>query len=203
MNSASWNERYAANDLVWSLEANRWVVEVASDLEPGRALDLAAGEGRNAIWLVEQGWEAKAVDFSEVAIERAKALAEARLGERMPAFSATVGDATESQGAGFDLVLFSYLHLPKDEWRKALAAGVESCTQGGRVLVIGHARRNLTEGIGGPQNPAILYDPEHVTALLEGLPVEVERAELGRREVQTDDGPRVALDTVVVARRLD
>ena len=74
MNSASWNERYAANDLVWSLEANRWVVEVASDLEPGRALDLAAGEGRNAIWLVEQGWEAKAVDFSEVAIERAKAL---------------------------------------------------------------------------------------------------------------------------------
>ncbi|WP_432558895.1 class I SAM-dependent methyltransferase [Granulicoccus sp. GXG6511] len=202
MNSASWNERYAATDLVWSADANRWVVEVARELEPGRALDLAAGEGRNAIWLVEQGWEAKAVDFSQVAIERAASLAAARLGERLSAFTATVGDATEPQGSGFDLVLFSYLHLPEDEWRQALAAGIDSCTQGGRLLIIGHARRNLTEGVGGPQNPAILYDPEEVTALLDGLPVEVERAELGRREVQTDDGTRVALDTVVVARRL-
>lgn len=113
-----------------------------------------------------------------------------------------VGDATQPQGDGFDLVLFSYLHLPEDQWRQALAAAVGSCTPGGRVVVIGHARRNLTEGVGGPQDPEILYDPEQVTALLDHLPVdltvELERAEIVQREVT---GNGTALDTVVVARR--
>lgn len=205
MNAEEWDERYAASELVWSATPNQWVVEIARELTPGRALDLAAGEGRNAIWLVEQGWEVTAVDFSAVAADRARALAQARLGEAAARLTVVVGDATQSQGNGFDLVLFSYLHLPEDQWRQALARAVESCTPGGRVVVIGHARRNLTDGVGGPQDPEILYDPEQVTTLLQGLPahlgIEVERAEIGRREVATDAEARVALDTVVVARR--
>lgn len=206
MDAATWDERYAASELVWSTTPNEWVVEVARDLTPGRALDLAAGEGRNAIWLVEQGWEVTAVDFSAVAAERARELARARLGEAAARLTVVVGDATQSQGHGFDLVLFSYLHLPADQLRQALTAGVGSCTPGGRVVVIGHARRNLTEGVGGPQDPDILYDPEQVTAMLEGLPgdlaVRVERADVGHRVAATDEGTRVALDTVVVAGRV-
>lgn len=201
MDAAEWDERYAANELVWSAGPNQWVVELVAGLAPGRALDLAAGEGRNAIWLVEQGWDVTAVDFSAVAVERARELARDRLGDRADQFTAVVGDATESQGSGFDVVLFCYLHLPADQWRRALAAAVESCTPGGRVVVIGHARRNLTEGIGGPQDAAILYDPEDVTAMLADLPVELESAELLRRRVATDEGTREALDAVVVARR--
>lgn len=202
MDAATWDERYAASELVWSATPNQWVVEIARGLTPGRALDLAAGEGRNAIWLVEQGWEVTAVDFSAVAAERARELARARLGENAARLTVVVGDATQPQGDGFELVLFSYLHLPADQWRQALAAAVGACTPGGRVVVIGHARRNLTEGVGGPQDPEILYDPEQVTALLDGLPadltVEVERAEIVQREVT---GTGTALDTVVVARR--
>lgn len=205
MDAATWDERYAASELVWSTTPNQWVVDIVRDLTPGRALDLAAGEGRNAIWLVEQGWDVTAVDFSAVAVDRARELARARLGEAAARLTTVVGDATQSQGDGFDLVLFSYLHLPDDQWRQALAAAVGSCTPGGRVVVIGHARRNLTEGVGGPQDPDILYDPEQVTALLEGLPgdlaVRIERADVGHRVVATDDGTRAALDTVVVARR--
>ena len=67
------------------------------------------------------------------------------------------------------------------------------------MLVIGHARRNLLEGVGGPQDPAILLDPEHVVASVEGLPVVVERAELRQRVVPDADRP--ALDTVVLLRR--
>ena len=204
MESAAWDARYAGSELVWSAEPNQWVVEICAGLEPGRALDLAAGEGRNAIWLVENGWDVTAVDFSAVAVERMQQLAEQALGNRAM-LTPVVGDARESQGSDMDLVLFCYLHLPEADWAKALESAVGSCTPGGRVVVIGHARRNLTEGVGGPQNPAILYDPEHVTALLEALPegvaVEVERAEIARRPVTGDSGVREALDTIVIARR--
>lgn len=205
MDAAEWDERYAASELVWSATPNQWVVQIAGALTPGRALDLAAGEGRNAIWLVEQGWEVTAVDFSAIAAERARELAQARLGEAAARLTVVVGDATQPQGDGFDLVLFSYLHLPAAQWQQALAAAVGACTPGGRVVIIGHARRNLTEGVGGPQDPQILYDPEQVIALLDGLladlAVDVERADIEQREVTTDAGERIALDTVVVARR--
>lgn len=200
MDASSWDERYAARELVWSGGPNQWVVEIVGALAPGRALDLAAGEGRNAIWFVDRGWTVTAVDFSAVAVERMVALAAERLGERASALTPVVGDATLHQNRDMDLVLFSYLHLPQEQWRAALAVAVRACTPGGRIVIIGHARRNLAEGVGGPQDPAILYDPEHVTALLADQPVAIERSELMRREVQTAEGVRNALDTVVIAR---
>ena len=61
MDAKDWDERYAAHDLVWSVEPNRFVAEIIGPLAPGHALDLAAGEGRNAIWMVEQGWSVVAL----------------------------------------------------------------------------------------------------------------------------------------------
>ena len=75
MKSRDWDERYAAVDLVWSAGPNRWVEELASDLPPGRALDVAAGEGRNAIWLASRGWTVVAAEFSPVGGERSAGLA--------------------------------------------------------------------------------------------------------------------------------
>ncbi len=200
MEAADWDARYAATDVVWSAAPNVWVEELVSGMPPGRALDIAAGEGRNALWLVEQGWEVEAVDFSPVAVQRVADLAAGRLGERASRLTAVVGDATALVGEGDrDLVVFCYLHLPRDEWDAAIAAGLRACRPGGTVLVIGHARRNLLEGVGGPQDPAILLDPEHVVASVEGLPVVVERAELRQRVVPDADRP--ALDTVVLLRR--
>ena len=62
MDREAWNQRYADAELVWSAEANRFLVQEVADLPPGRALDLGAGEGRNAIWLAERGWRVTAVD---------------------------------------------------------------------------------------------------------------------------------------------
>ena len=62
-------------ELVWSAEPNRFLVAEVVDLSPGRALDLACGEGRNAIWLAEQGWTVTGVDFSNVALDKARRLA--------------------------------------------------------------------------------------------------------------------------------
>jgi methylase of polypeptide subunit release factors len=79
MDAASWDERYGGSELVWKAEPNRFVAEELSGLKPsGRAADLAAGEGRNAVWLAEQGWEVDAVDFSAVALEKAEQIAAGR-----------------------------------------------------------------------------------------------------------------------------
>jgi SAM-dependent methyltransferase len=192
---------------VWSAAANQWVEELVSPLTPGRALDVAAGEGRNAIWLVEHGWEAVAADYSAVAIERARRLADERLGDRAGLLTTVVADATEPSPGGpaaYDLVLFSYLQLPMPDWRKALARGIEAAVPGGRIIVIAHALSNLTAGWGGPQEPSVLYDPEDVVAIVEDLPdlpVDVELAELRTRVVTKEDGEHEALDTIVVLRR--
>ena len=82
MDEAGWDERYAAAELIWTAEPNRFVVAELTGLPPGRALDLGAGEGRNAIWLAEQGWDVTAVDFSAVGLDKGRAVA-ARRGVRI------------------------------------------------------------------------------------------------------------------------
>ena len=75
MDADAWDERYAAAELVWSREPNQFVAAELADLPPGTAVDLAAGEGRNAIWLAARGWAATAVDFSQVALDKGARLA--------------------------------------------------------------------------------------------------------------------------------
>ena len=67
-----WNERYAGNELIWSAGPNALFAEAVAQLESGTALDIACGEGRNALWLAKQGWQVSAMDFSSVAIDKAK-----------------------------------------------------------------------------------------------------------------------------------
>jgi SAM-dependent methyltransferase len=199
-----WDERYAASDLVWSAEPNRFVAELVEPLTPGTAIDIAAGEGRNAIWMAARGWTVVATDFSEVAVERTRARAAEVLGPGSGSLTAVVADATLPAPGGpaaYDLALFSYLQLVRDSLKAALRAGVEAVRPGGHLIVIGHAGRNLVEGYGGPSERGVLYDPDEVVDAVEGLPVAVQRAEIRVREVATDDGVREALDTVVVLAR--
>jgi SAM-dependent methyltransferase len=199
VDSNAWDTRYAnAPGLVWSAEPNRFVVEELAGLTPGAALDVAAGEGRNAVWLAERGWRVTAVDFSPVAVERGRELAALRGVD----VDWQVADATAygPEPGSLDLVLISYLHLPADDLRTVLATARAALRPGGVVVVVGHDRANLTGGTGGPQDPAILLTPEEVVAGLDGL--SIRRAETARRPVSTADGTSVdALDTVVVAAR--
>jgi 2-polyprenyl-3-methyl-5-hydroxy-6-metoxy-1,4-benzoquinol methylase len=78
MDSEKWNRRYLEKDLLWSAEPNRFLVDEVANLPPGRALDLGAGEGRNAIWLAERGWRVTAVEFADAAVERGRCIAAER-----------------------------------------------------------------------------------------------------------------------------
>ena len=198
MDSDVWNRRYADREFVWTSKPNRFLVAEAAALPAGRALDVACGEGRNAVWLAERGWRVTGVDFSRVGLEKARALARAR-GVRAQWVAADLLDYTPEPQA-FDLVLVFYLQVPAAERRPIVRAAAGAVAPGGVFLLVGHDRSNLEHGHGGPQDPAVLYTPGDVVADLEGAGLEVERGETVRRPVDTPEGERVALDALLRAR---
>ena len=197
MDAQMWNDRYSGSELVWSAGPNAFVAEICSGLPVGRSIDLAAGEGRNSIWLAEQGWEAKAVDFSQVGADKARQLAEHR-GVSVDIEVADLNEYEPTRG-GYDLVLVVYLQLPDEQLSPMLTRAADAVAPGGRFVLVCHDRENLDRGYGGPQSLEVLTTPAQVVAAI-GDELVVERAEVAERRVSTPDGERVALDTVVVAR---
>jgi SAM-dependent methyltransferase len=193
-----WDELYASHELVWTAEANRFVVEELAGLAAGRALDLGTGEGRNAIWLAERGWQVTAVDFSAVGLAKAAELA---AGHGVTGVRWVEADLREYQPgpAAYDLVLLAYVHLPPDEFGALLQMAASALAPGGTLLVVGHDVDNIAHGHGGPQDPRILHRVQDVVAALPGLAIQ--RAEQARRPVLTGDGERAAIDSVVRAQR--
>lgn len=194
---AEWDRRYAEKELMWSAGPNATVRELVSGMRPGRALDLACGEGRNALWLAAQGWEVTGVDFSHVAVDRAARLAAER-GLRARFVRADLSDWMPPAGAA-DLVLLAYLQVPEAVRGAVLKAAAAAVAPGGRLLWVAHDIENLQRGHGGPRDPDLLSTPEGVVVHLSGF--EVTRAERIERPVETDGGRATAVDTLVLAVR--
>jgi SAM-dependent methyltransferase len=201
MEREDWNRRYAGRELLWTGEPNRFLVAEAAALAPGRALDLACGEGRNAVWLAERGWHVTGVDFSEVALDKARRLAAARGVEGEWIAADLLAYHPEPRSS--DLVLLFYLQVSAEQRRPVVRAAAEAVAPGGVLLLVAHDRSNLEEGHGGPQEPAVLYTAEDVAADLDGSGLRIERAERVERPVQTPEGERIALDALVRAARPD
>jgi SAM-dependent methyltransferase len=136
MDLAAWNERYLARrreDEDFGSEPARLLVETAEELEPGRALDLACGTGRNALWLARQGWNVTAVDGSEAAIQTLRE----RARESGLTVDARVADLQKCEfeigEAQWDLVAMCY-YLQRNLF-DALKRGLKP---GGRLVLIAH-----------------------------------------------------------------
>ena len=195
MDASEWDERYCTAKLIWTAEANQFVAEETEHLPPGHALDLAAGEGRNAIWLAQRGWRVTAVDFSQVALDKGRALAGSLdVADRLEWICADVVAWTPPPDR-YDLIVIAYLHLPAHDLRTALGHAVSSLTAGGTLVVVGHDEANLDGGAGGPQDPAVLYTPQKVTSIVAAADLTITKAVTVERH--TANG--VALDTLVTA----
>jgi SAM-dependent methyltransferase len=200
MDAEAWNERYRATELVWSAGPNQFVEAELSGLPPGRAVDLAAGEGRNAIWLARCGWQVTAVDFAQAALDKGR-----RLAGGLPV-EWVCDDATSWSGdASYDLCVVAYLQLEAEGRRAAVRQGFAALRDGGTFLLVAHDATNLVEGTGGPQDPAVLMTAEDVLADLAGESFEVQRAERVARLVADGHGEEpsaTAYDALVrVVRR--
>ncbi len=197
MERDAWDDRYRDREWLWTVDANRFVVQETAGLSPGRALDLAAGEGRNAIWLARQGWDVTAVDFSAVALERAESFA-THEGVSITTVAADLREYVPEMG-GFDLVVLAYLHLPPDLFGTVLERATSALAPGGVIVIVGHDLTNIEQGYGGPQSSEVLYTPESLAADLGDL--EVVKAEKVERPYESEEGMFTAIDALVVARR--
>ena len=202
MEREDWNRRYAAKEFIWTVNANRFLVAEAANLLPGRALDLAAGEGRNAVWLAERGWAVRAIDFSDVAIEKGKRLAAARQVADKVDFQIIDLRGYQPEVHHFDLVALMYLQIPRAEREPIFVRAARAVAPGGTFLLVAHDSANLMHGYGGPQHPDVLYTAEQVVNALGGE-LEIEKATPVERPVETDDGTKVAIDCLVRGKRRD
>ncbi|MEV0294554.1 methyltransferase domain-containing protein [Nocardia sp. NPDC050710] len=217
MEPADWDARYAQSELVWGAPPNATVVEHVYGLErhtplhpdtPGgeipalpRALDLACGEGRNALWLATHGWQVHAVDYSQVGIDKGRTVATRLSRSVRGRITWQCADVTDFDSAGisgpYELILMVFLHLPADQRRIVLHRAANLLTPGGTLLILGHDTRNLTEGFGGPKDPSILFTPDDIVADLrpESGHLRVRIAERILRPTEERD----AIDALVVA----
>jgi SAM-dependent methyltransferase len=212
MDAETWDRRYAGSPLVWSAGPNAAVARECEDLRPGTALDLGSGEGRNALWLAERGWRVTAVDFSAVATQRAADLAAERLGATADRLTAVAADLGEWQPeAPVDLVVLAYLQVPAPLRRRVHRTAALALAPGGTFLLVAHHLDNLEHGVGGPQDPEVLFTPDDVVADLGGTGVVIDRAErveravapegVGHGSAAPDQPARPALDVLVRAHR--
>lgn len=189
MDVTGWDERYRSTDRLWSAEPNVFVADRLSDREPGVGLDLASGEGRNAIWLAARGWDMTAVDFSAVAAERGR--------EHSDDVEFVVADVlTWEPDRQFDLVLIAYLHLDESEFEPLIRRVKAWLRPGGELFMVGHDRSNLEHGVGGPPAPEVLWEVDRIVSWLEDL--EIIEARVLEREVEGEE--RTARDALIRAR---
>ncbi len=171
-----WNARHREREIE-SEGPDETLVAQVSSLQPGRALDVACGSGTNAVWLAGAGWRVMGVDWSGVALEKARTRA-AGAGVQVEWVEADLLAWTPPPGA-FDLVTALYLHLAPDERRVVYSAIARAVAPGGRLLVIGHDRQHQGQG----------PDPERLFTA----------AELGT-EIQ-DAVPGMVIEEALVQRR--
>lgn len=194
MDADAWDERYRASERLWSAGPNQFVEDRLSDREAGEGLDLASGEGRNAIWLASQGWKMTAVDFSGVALERGQ--------EQSDDVDFVEADVFTWEPEGtFDLILIAYLHVEAEPLAELVERAIGWLNPGGELFMIGHDLSNLDEGVGGPQVPEILWDLDLMLEWLGDL--KLIEGGIVERPVEVDGDIGYARDTLIRARLPD
>jgi thioredoxin reductase/SAM-dependent methyltransferase len=156
-NEADWDHRYGG-DQIWSGNPNGTLVNEISGLAPGRALDVGAGEGGDALWLAEQGWDVTASDVSQRALDRVDDEAKRR-GLRVERHHADANALDAYETAAFDLVSAQYASIPRTPDGRGVRNLLHAVAPGGTLLVVGHDLEPMRAPIEGSAHSRA-FDPD-------------------------------------------
>jgi predicted TPR repeat methyltransferase len=195
-----WNDKFAATDeLIYTDTVNRFVKELCGELPKGKMIDLAGGEGRNAIFFAEKGWQVENIDISNVGLTKFLKFADER-GVSEKVF-ANCADATgfESVLTPVDLGVVAYLQIEVNDLADALDCLIENIRKGGVLFGVWHSRANLSSDYSGQQNPDLLADIDEIREIMADQPVEIEVLENLEGQIQTKDGLKPSITLVLKA----
>jgi SAM-dependent methyltransferase len=199
-----WDDRYRAHTALWSGKPNAHLVTEAGELSPDSALDAGAGEGADAIWLADRGWQVTAVDWSEVALERAAGHAAAAGPEVAGRIDWVRADLTEwePKPGRYDLVSAQYLHLPPDQRAAVFGRLAAAVAPGGTLLIVGHHPSDLQTRVPRPQQPERFYTGDEIAAGLAPGQWDIVTNDAPARSATDPDGNAVTVrDTLLRAAR--
>ena len=161
-NKERWNLKYEGTTYIYGKEPTAFLNEKLSLLKKGKALVLAMGEGRNAVYLAENGFDVTGVDISAVGIEKCERLAE----ERGVAVNSVVADLTDYDMGSeqYDLITNFYFF---DE--SILPGVIDSLKPGGIFIFETYSRDHPKHSKFGPKNPDYLVKPNELLEIFKSL----------------------------------
>lgn len=199
--AAFWDRMYRHRQHeAWSGEPNPVLAQEIDGLVPGTALDVACGEGADALWLARRGWRVTALDLSNVALERARAADPDRMVKWLQADLLV----WQPPAGAFDLVATHYLHLQPTERMGLFGRLARAVRPGGTLLVVAHHVSDLETTIGRPPIPDLYFTGDEVAASLAPARWEILFSGTRPRRVTDHEGRDVSLqDAVLKARRIE
>ncbi len=206
-NEADWDHRYG-HERIWSGNPNGTLVNEVSGMTPGRALDVGAGEGGDALWLAQQGWQVIASDISQRALDRVDAEAKRR-GLHVERHHTDANALNAFETAAFDLVSAQYASIPRTPDGRGVHNLLNAVAPGGTLLVVSHDLDAMAASVDTPAHnrpfdpDAYLRTDDFAAALTESSAWDIEVNENRPRPAGAASAAQHIEDVVLRARRRD
>ncbi|MDR9416461.1 MAG: class I SAM-dependent methyltransferase [Gracilimonas sp.] len=164
-----WNERYSESEYIYGTEPNRFFAEQLDLIETGKIILPADGEGRNAVYAAQKGWDVTAIDYSQYAKKKALKLAS----EKEVEIKYEISDLAKYDFGNelYDATAFIYVHLPRSIIKRVYKNVIQSLKPGGKVIVEVYSVKQLGRDSGGPKDERVLYTEDKLRGLLSGTKV--------------------------------
>lgn len=180
---ATWEERYRNPTYQYGINPNEFLSEQLQELQPGRILIPAAGEGRDMVYAAKLGWEAHGFDLSEQGY--AKAIKLARDNQVNIHFKCMDAFKINYPLESFDVIALSFFHLPPDLRKAFHQHCVTWLKPGGRIILEGFHKGQLGKTSGGPKQVDWLFSSQELAEDFKGLTLQINE----EKDRLLDEGP--------------